>query len=282
MIGERIVGLGRKLVRRSPAMPPVRLVEVRTPSDLLAGRTALVVGGGRIGRATSEVLLSAGARVHQADVRPGLAPPGATEHIADVADTASIDELWKAVGSPVDILVHAAGYQPPVAAFIDADPAQWHRTFNTNVIGQMYLTQLVGRELIKAHTPGSVVLIASVHHAITGGWPAYSASKAALVMFMRELALEWASSGIRVNAIAPGWVAHSDEPHAVDFPHTPLGSCAIPPHCIAQAALFLCSDQAAFTTGSVMHVDGGLSLRSYRTAALTDRSDPHVRRFESG
>lgn len=282
MIGERIVGLGRKFVRRSPGPPPVRLVEVRAPSDLLSGRTALVVGGGRIGRATSEAFLSAGARVHQADVRPGLAPLGATEHIVDVADIASIDQLWKAVGSPVDILVHAAGYQPPVAAFTDADPAQWHRTFNTNVIGQMYLTQLVGRELKKADIPGSIVLIASVHHTITGGWPAYSASEAALVMFMRELALEWASSGIRVNAIAPGWVAHPDEPHAGDFPHTPLGSCAIPPHYIAQAALFLCSDQAAFTTGSVMHVDGGLSLRSYRTAVLTDRSDPHVRRFESG
>ena len=282
MIRERIVGVGRRLVRRPPVPPPVRLVEVRPPNDLLAGRTALVVGGGRIGRATSELFLSAGARVHQADVRPGLAPPGATEHIVDVADTASIDELWNALGSPVDILVNAAGYQPPVAAFVDADPAQWRRTFDTNVIGQMYLTQLVGRELKKSHTPGSMVLIASAHHAITGGWPAYSASKAALVMFMREIALEWASSGIRINAIAPGWVAHPDEPHANDFPHTPLGSCAIPPHYIAQAALFLCSDRAAFTTGSVMHVDGGLSLRSYRTAALTDRADPHVRRFDSG
>ncbi len=248
----------------------------------VAGCTIFVIGGGRIGRATSEAFIAAGARVHLADIRAGLAPEGAIEHVVDVSDIEDIERFWRGLHDPIDILVHAVGYQAPVRAFEDATDAQWRRTFDTNLFGLMRISQLVGVDWKKRRHPGSMIFIVSAHHAITGGWPEYAASKAAVVMFMRELALEWAPWGIRVNAIAPGWVADPNEQHATDFPHTPLGQCAIPPQFIAYAALFLASDQSAFTTGTVMLVDGGLSLRSYRTAANVMPEDPHVRRYDDG
>jgi NAD(P)-dependent dehydrogenase (short-subunit alcohol dehydrogenase family) len=271
--------LGQRLARASRPRAISPPAAATTAGGRLDGRTALVVGGGRIGRAVSEAFLRAGAAVHQVDIRPGLAPDGAVEHLADVADMASIDQLWERIGVPVDLLVHAAGCQPPVGAFDTSEIEQWRRTLDTNLLGLMRLTQLVGRDLKRTRRQGSILLIASTHHAVTGGWPAYSASKAAVIMFMREIALEWAPFGIRVNAISPGWVAHADERHAADFAHMPLGRRAIPPDHVAKAALFLASDQSAFTTGTVLAVDGGLSLRSYRTAAITGPDDPHIRRY---
>lgn len=270
--------------RRPPGIipPPIQQAINRQGFGEVKGRTVLVIGGGRIGRATSEAFLAAGARVHLADIRAGLAPEGAIENIVDASDSADIERFWSELQDPIDILVHAAGYQAPVCSFDDATDAQWRRTFDTNLFGLMRIAQLVGVDWKKRRHPGSMIFIASAHHAITGGWPDYAASKAAVVMFMRELALEWAPWGIRVNAIAPGWVADPSELHATDFPHTPLGQCAIPPQTIASAALFLASDQSAFTTGTVMPVDGGLSLRSYRTAANVVPEDPHVRRYDVG
>jgi NAD(P)-dependent dehydrogenase (short-subunit alcohol dehydrogenase family) len=274
-----IAGSFRRLVRGSPRQRDKATVSLGTPDNRFDGLIVLVAGGGRVGRAVSEAFIKVGATVHVVDIRAGCAPLGAIEHVEDLTDPASLDRICERIGATIDIMVHAAGYQPPVGPFEKAEPETWRAAFETNVISAMQLTQRVGRDLKSAGRPGCIVLIASAHHAITGGWPAYSASKAALVMFMREIALEWAPHGIRVNAIAPGWVAEEHEPHAQDFPHTPLGSRAIPPAAIANTALFLCSDLSAFTTGATITVDGGLSLRSYRTAAESGPNDPHIRKY---
>lgn len=105
------------------------------PQSPFAGRRVLVVGGGRIGRATSTMFCTAGARVHQADIRADRAPEGVIEHVVDVADVADIDRFWSELQEPIDLLVYAAGYQAPVGPFERSDPAQWRRTFDTNLFG---------------------------------------------------------------------------------------------------------------------------------------------------
>lgn len=284
MIRKRLRQLAWRLVSSLTDRPKQvverRVVELRDAADMFAGRTALVVGCGRIGREICQKLLDAGAVVHVVDRRTNVAPAGAMGHVADMALVDDVDRVWSTLGQPFDMVFHTIWLEPEKGPFTESSDARWRSTFDANLLSSVYLTRLVGKALIKVGRAGSILFIGSVHHAITGGWPDYSASKAAQIAFMRELALEWAAYSIRLNAIAPGWVAEESERHADDFPHMPLGQCAIPPEYIAKAAIFLASDSSAFTTGHVMTVDGGLSLRSYRTAAPTSPDDPHVRTYD--
>lgn len=102
----------------------------------------------------------------------------------------------------------------------------------------------------------------SIHQWVPNGDPAYSASKAALGTVIRELALELAPHGIRVNGIAPGYVNEDEEGRPVPHPDTPLGGVSVAPRYIGRAAVYLCADHfSRHTTGTVIKVDGGLSDR---------------------
>jgi NAD(P)-dependent dehydrogenase (short-subunit alcohol dehydrogenase family) len=117
---------------------------------------------------------------------------------------------------------------------------------------------------------GSILFVTSIHESVLSRWLSYSASKAALRMIIQELAMNLASHGIRVNGIAPGWVAEDDSGKTLDFEPAPLHHTSINPCYIGRAAVYLSSEYfSRFTTGTIITVDAGLSLHSYLT--LRDR-----------
>jgi NAD(P)-dependent dehydrogenase (short-subunit alcohol dehydrogenase family) len=244
------------------------------------GRTAIVTGAGRgIGRAIAICLAREGADVAVVDrFEEGLA--ATVEAIeahgvralgvrADISDEGDIDRLFgDAVGrfGRLDILVNNAGISL-VKPFPETTVDEWDRTFNTNLRAMFLTCRRALPELI-ARGGGSIVNIASVaafHHTVPHVH--YSASKAGVVALTRELALELAPDGIRVNAIAPGPIDSagrmqelSAEARAEAGKRFPLGRIGRPED-IAEAVAFLASDRAGYITGVTLPVTGGAELR---------------------
>jgi 2-deoxy-D-gluconate 3-dehydrogenase len=237
----------------------------------LSGRRALVTGGAKgIGAAIALRLAEAGARVTVADMDPsGAAPEGAAGYVVcDVSDGQQLSSAVQeaAEGESLEILVNNAGIYPttgPIDAVTDAFVS---RMLEVNVRAQYSAARDAARMMVGG---GSIVNLASIA-GIRGGAniSAYSASKAAVMGLTRAFANELGPRGIRVNAIAPGII---DTPGVQEqmaplkaggldiekaIASNPLGVAGRPDH-IARAALFLCSDLAAFITGHVLVVDGG-------------------------
>jgi NAD(P)-dependent dehydrogenase (short-subunit alcohol dehydrogenase family) len=162
------------------------------------------------------------------------------------------------------VLVNAAGV---LRLHEEYDPSVFARVVDINLTGTMRMTVACRPALAKAK--GAVVNIASMH-AIFGAplSPAYAASKAGVVQLTKSFAVAWAEDGIRVNAIAPGWIetamtvpARSDTArNRAILDRTPLGRWGTPDD-IVGPVLFLASDAARFVTGAVLAVDGGYSVR---------------------
>ena len=179
----------------------------------------------------------------------------------DVTDGAAVD-AFAANLETLDVLVNAAGVLRLRAEY---DPSVFARVVDVNLTGSMRMA--VACRAALANARGSIVNIASMH-AIFGAplSPAYAASKAGIVQLTKSLAVAWAADGIRVNAIAPGWIetpmtvpARSDAGrNRAILDRTPLGRWGTPEE-IAGPALFLASDAARFVTGAVLAVDGGYS-----------------------
>ena len=237
----------------------------------LHGKSAIVTGAGDgIGRAIALALGAAGASVLVNDINPDRADRIAAEITAvggsafgwfgDVANrfqAVSIVETARDRFGKIHILVNAAGVDKPAPA-TEVDEYDIRRILEVNTIGAFFLCQLVGRVMLEEG--GGVMLnLASVygHPLPLSGSSAYVASKAALIGITRTLALEWASHGIRVNALCPGDVQESAQNSVT--PRNPLGRVGQPEE-VAAAALFLCSDAASFITGQAIHVDGGLAM----------------------
>lgn len=244
----------------------------------LAGRCALVTGGARnIGRAIALEMAAQGARVVVldrdaaacADAARELAAPDHRVVVADVSDAESVSGAWAGLardGVAIDILVHNAAVKTGADSVRGFDRAEWERTFATNVIGPMQLTKLAVDAMIAARRGGAIVFLSSIHERTPRRIPSYSASKAAIGMIVREMAIDLAPHAIRVNAVAPGYVAADDRGRPLVHAPTPLGAHAVTPSAVASAVAFLASDRLSpSTTGAVLTIDGGLSLHNHLT-----------------
>ena len=240
----------------------------------LDGRVALVTGGSRgIGAAIARELARAGARVavnyraNETAAEAVAKEVGGIAVAADVADAAQaralVDRVEAELGD-VDIVVNNAGITRDtlLARMSDED---WESVLATNLDGVFHTCRAVARKMLRRRT-GSIVNLASVVgvHG-NAGQTNYAASKAGIIGFTKALAKELGNRGVRVNAVAPGYIETeltgllSDELRGLILANTPLGTLGRPED-VARAVRFLCSDEAAFVTGEVLLVDGGLGM----------------------
>jgi glucose 1-dehydrogenase len=250
----------------------------------LQGKVAVITGSGSgIGQAIAERLAQEGANcvvdyrdhVEQAQATADKITAAGGKAILVHADvsvlsdcTNLIEQAWQQLGS-CDILVNNAGVEKG-ADFWDVTEADYDFVLNVNLKGAFFLTQAFVRKLRDAKKPGRVINISSVHEdMVFPHFSTYCASKGAMRMLMRDLAVELGPLGITVNNIAPGAVdtpintsllANKPKLDAL-LANIPLGRLAQPGE-IAGLAAFLASDDAAYVTGSTYVIDGGL-MRNY-------------------
>lgn len=240
----------------------------------LDGRVALVTGAsGALGAEFARVLAGAGARVvlaaRRVDAMQALAQDLGQAHAValDVTDPDSIRaavdgaEAW--AEAPVDLLVNNSGIATPGAA-LDQGDDDWARVMGVNLDGARRMSVAVAARLVAAGRPGAIVNVASILGLRQGaGVSAYATSKAALIQLTRQHALEWARHGIRVNALAPGYVQtdlnrdfFATDPGQAQIRRIPQRRLGRPEE-LSGPLLLLASDAGAFMTGSVLVADGG-------------------------
>lgn len=241
----------------------------------LTGRRALVTGAsGALGSRFTEVLAGAGAAVALAarrvdamgDLRDRLDTRAAVIGL-DITNPdaipAAFDAVEAALGGPVDVVVNNSGIAAP-GRLLDQPDAAWASLMAVNLDGARRVANEAARRLIKAGRPGAIVNIASILGLRQGaGVTAYATSKAALIQLTKQQALEWARYGVRVNALAPGYIetdlnrdffaSQAGQAQIKRIPMRRLGR----PEELDGALLLLVSDAGSFMTGSVIVADGG-------------------------
>jgi NAD(P)-dependent dehydrogenase (short-subunit alcohol dehydrogenase family) len=241
----------------------------------LDGKVAVVTGGNRgLGRAFVGALREAGAEVaiaarDQPRSEQVASELGATAFPTDVTDDASVAAMLDAVTEtlgPVDVLVNNAGVAFHGSA-LTVPEEEWRAVWDVNVDGLWRCSRIVGEQMVSRRS-GVIVNIGSMSAMIVNRpqmQPAYNASKAAVHHLTRSLAAEWAPFGVRVNALAPGYVKTEMAP--VDQPEfrrhwiedAPMARYAIPEE-LGPSIVYLASDASSFVTGSVLVADGGYTL----------------------
>ncbi|TAK17289.1 MAG: 3-oxoacyl-ACP reductase FabG [Acidobacteria bacterium] len=243
----------------------------------LEGRVALVTGASRgIGRAIAHRLASQGAIVVAAArgtnaqaVADAIVAAGgrATAQALDITDTASVESAVAATLAAhgrIDILVNNAGITRD-QLMLRMKRDDWDAVLATNLTGAYTCVQAVLKTMVKQRSGRIVNITSVVGQAGNAGQVNYAASKAGLIGFTKALALEIASRGITVNAVAPGLVdtdmtkAISDGAHEEWAARIPLKRLGTPDD-IAAAVAFLASDEASYITGQVLAVNGGMYL----------------------
>ncbi|MER9832775.1 SDR family oxidoreductase [Mesorhizobium sp. M0134] len=261
-------------------MPPFESTSFQSKFDL-TGKTALVTGGGRgIGLQIALTLQQAGAKIILTDA-DGIRLAEATDqfpvkpqvHQLDVTASQAIRDLAGKIGSCPDILVNNAGVSrsAPTSQTTDED---WRAVLSVNLDGVFYCSRTFG-SLMAERGSGSIVNISSMCGEIvtrqvstasdaSKAGTAYNASKAGVNMVTKTLACEWAKSGVRVNAVAPGFVWSEmtdklpEELIKAWSDQTPMARFG-QPHEIASAVHFLASDASSYVTGTILFVDGGFT-----------------------
>jgi NAD(P)-dependent dehydrogenase (short-subunit alcohol dehydrogenase family) len=246
----------------------------------LAGKTALVTGASRgIGRAIAVAYARAGADLAVsarsaealADTVNEVEALGRKAFVvpADVTDRDAVHAMVRdAIGAlgHLDAVVNNAGGTSFMVPFTDLRFDGWTKVMRLNTESVVHVMQAVGPHLLERGS-GSVINVASV--AGLGGSPMvtpYGASKAAVVSLTKSTAIEWASRGVRVNALCPGWTAtdlnralwENDEISAAMMQRVPMGRWARADE-MAGAAVFLASDAASYLTGQAIAIDGGIT-----------------------
>jgi NAD(P)-dependent dehydrogenase (short-subunit alcohol dehydrogenase family) len=249
----------------------------------LTGHTALITGGGSgIGKHFAEVLADHGATVVVAGRRlnkleltvTAIRERGNKAFSVEMdveqgpSVVAAIDQAQKFAGT-IDILINNAGIAGTKGA-IDTTEAEWDAVIATNLKGCWMCAREIARRLIAEKKPGAIVNVASILGLMTQkGTAPYGASKAALIHLTRILASEWVRHGIRVNALAPGYITTD---MADGFIATPRGQKMmqmIPQRRVGSVneltapMLLLASDASSYMTGATIPIDGGLSLGNY-------------------
>ena len=236
----------------------------------LEGKVALVTGGSRgIGRAIALELGRAGAEVvvgyrtgrEEAEAVATEIDGRAVE--ADVSNAESAAALVEAAGD-VDVLVNNAGLTRD-GVLVRMSDEDWRTVIDTNLSSVFYTCRAAARPMMRKRA-GSIVNVSSIV-GVHGNWGQtnYAASKAGIIGFTKSLARELGSRNVRANVVAPGYVKTQltdvlpQEATAAMLTNTPLGRLGDPED-VAGAVRFLCSDAAAFVTGDVLLVDGGLGM----------------------
>jgi NAD(P)-dependent dehydrogenase (short-subunit alcohol dehydrogenase family) len=246
----------------------------------LTGKAALVTGATRgLGRSFARALAEAGADIvivgrdaeAAAEVETEIQGIGREPlvEIGDVTERADVEAVTQAAidrFGRIDVLVNNAGaciHRPA----LEVTDEEWSHVIDTNLNALWLVSQVVGQHMVEAGG-GSIVNIGSISAMIVNRpqfQPAYNASKAAVHHLTRSLAAEWASLGVRVNALAPGYIKTDMSP--VDEPRfrrywiedAPQQRYAMPDE-LGPAMVFLASDASSFVTGSVLVADGGYTL----------------------
>jgi NAD(P)-dependent dehydrogenase (short-subunit alcohol dehydrogenase family) len=251
------------------------------PHEPLKDKVVIVTGAASgIGRRISEDFARAGAKVAVVDRNgPGVEElcsrldaeaclPVAEDVLADAAAERMVGAAVDAFGD-LDVLVNCAGIFPTAPA-LEISAKEWDRVLETNLRAPFLCSQAAARRMVDTGKPGSIVNITSSAAVVARpGVAHYCASKAALVMLTKVLAIEWAQHGIRVNAVAPGLVetpgvgalTATEEgrvEHRRKIARIPLARIGEPGE-ISEAVLFLASGSSSFITGETLFVDGGYS-----------------------
>jgi NAD(P)-dependent dehydrogenase (short-subunit alcohol dehydrogenase family) len=245
----------------------------------LDGKVVVITGaGGGMGRDAAVLFSEEGAQVCAADIDAALAEEVAAELNeglavqVDVADSDSVQSMYAATAERfggIDVLYNNAGISPADdGSILETDDAAWDRVQNVNTKG-VYLCCKHGIPYLLKRGGGSVINVASFV-ALVGAATSqisYTASKGAVLSMSRELGVQFARQGVRVNALCPGPVEtplllriFGDDPAAYERRriHLPMGRLAKPRE-IVNAALFLASDESSYVNGAMFLVDGGLT-----------------------
>jgi NAD(P)-dependent dehydrogenase (short-subunit alcohol dehydrogenase family) len=230
----------------------------------IAGKSALITGGtSGIGAAIANRFFEAGCRVVAAGLPDEKPSPNLNTKVPvaplDVSDPESVARLIAGFDE-LDVLVNAAGI---IRRSAEYDIEQFQAVVDVNLVGTMRVCTACKPLLLKRG--GAIVNVASMYTFFGAGLaPGYSASKGGVAQLTKSLAVGWAQNNIRVNAVAPGWIAtplnqvlrDDTARYAAIIERTPLKRWGQPDD-IAGAVIFLCSPEAAFITGVILPVDGG-------------------------
>lgn len=230
-------------------------------------RSVLVTGGNRgIGRAVAEAFLAQGDRV-AVTTRGGGAPDGALDVRCDVTDTEQVEAAYARAEEehgPVEVLVANAGVTADTL-LLRMSEDDWQRVLDTNLTGTYRLARRASRSMLRQRR-GRMIFISSVVAMLgSPGQVNYAAAKAGLVGMARSIARELGSRSITANVVAPGYVETdmtgvlTDEQRSAIGDRVPLGRFARPEE-VAGAVTWLAGDAAAYVTGAVIPVDGGLGM----------------------
>ena len=240
----------------------------------LQDRIAVVTGAGQsLGLEISRALRAAGAQIVVAEINAEVGPAAAEElegdfFQTDVTDSGSVREMVREVlekHGRIDILVNNAGTVHNIPSEEVSDE-EWRTVLSVNLDGVFYCCREAGRAMLERGS-GAIVNIASMSGMVSNHpqpQAAYNASKAGVIMLTKSLAGEWASRGVRVNSVSPGYIRtpltelgmSKPEWSEVWLASTPLGRIAEPRE-IAPAVVYLASDASSYATGTNLVIDGG-------------------------